>query len=126
MQRFGISDQGRPGDRWLAETVRWAWRTKIQVHLNIDLRLRLWNAAEAGSRARVRGQPARSAAGRAGRARVTMGLDPGYRTGVKVAVVDATGKVRRDHGGSIRTNRSANGTRRWRFSASWPDAQASS
>ncbi|MBN8905682.1 MAG: RNA-binding transcriptional accessory protein, partial [Rhodospirillales bacterium] len=41
MQRFAISDQKRPGDRWLAETVRWAWRTKIQVHLNIDLRLRL-------------------------------------------------------------------------------------
>ena len=46
MQRFGISDQGRPGDRWLVETARWAWRTKIQVHLNIDLRMRLWTAAE--------------------------------------------------------------------------------
>src|SRR5712672_4452579 len=46
MQRFGISDQGRPGDRWLAETARWAWRTKIQVHLNIALRMRLWTAAE--------------------------------------------------------------------------------
>src|SRR6202051_4977360 len=34
MQRFGISDQGRPGDRWLAETVRWAWGNKIQVHLH--------------------------------------------------------------------------------------------
>ncbi len=46
MQRFAISDQGRPGDRWLIETARWAWRTKIQVHLNIDLRMRLWTAAE--------------------------------------------------------------------------------
>src|ERR1700677_529967 len=46
MQRFAISDQGRPGDRWLVETVRWAWRTKIQVHLNIDLRMRLWTLAE--------------------------------------------------------------------------------
>ena len=46
MNRFGISRQGRPGDNWLAETVRWAWRTKIQVHLNIDLRLRLWTKAE--------------------------------------------------------------------------------
>src|SRR5712664_3444250 len=46
MQRFAISDQGRPGDKWLTETVRWAWRTKIQVHLNIDLRMRLWTAAE--------------------------------------------------------------------------------
>ena len=46
MQRFAISNQGRPGDRWLVETVQWAWRTKIQVHLNIDLRMRLWTAAE--------------------------------------------------------------------------------
>jgi uncharacterized protein len=46
MQRFAISDQGRPGDRWLVETARWAWRTKIQVHLNIDLRMRLWTLAE--------------------------------------------------------------------------------
>src|ERR1700728_1622538 len=46
MQRFTISDQSRPGDRWLVETVRWAWRTKIQVHLNIDLRMRLWTLAE--------------------------------------------------------------------------------
>jgi uncharacterized protein len=46
MQRFGISDRGRPGDRWLAETARWAWRTKILVHLTIDLRMRLWTAAE--------------------------------------------------------------------------------
>ena len=46
MQRFAISDQGRPGDKWLAETVRSAWRTRIQVHLNADLRMRLWDAAE--------------------------------------------------------------------------------
>jgi uncharacterized protein len=46
MQRFAISDQGRPGDRWLLETARWAWRTKIQVHLNIDLHMRLWTLAE--------------------------------------------------------------------------------
>jgi protein Tex len=93
MKRFGISNQGRPGDRWLAETVRWAWRTKIQLHLNIDLRLRLWTAAEAEA-VRVFASNLRDLllAAPAG-ARVTMGLDPGYRTGVKVAVVDATGKV---------------------------------
>ena len=92
-QRFAIADQGRPGDRWLAETVRWAWRTKIQVHLNIDLRLRLWTAAEEEA-VRVFASNLRDLllAAPAG-ARVTMGLDPGYRTGVKVAVVDATGKV---------------------------------
>ena len=45
-QRFSISDQGRPGDKWLAETVRWAWRTKILIHINIDLRMRLWTNNE--------------------------------------------------------------------------------
>lgn len=93
MQRFAISDQKRPGDRWLAETVRWAWRTKIQVHLNIDLRLRLWTAAEQeGVRVFASNLRDLLLAAPAG-ARATMGLDPGYRTGVKVAVVDATGKV---------------------------------
>src|SRR6266700_2350063 len=93
MQRVGISDQGRPGDRWLAETARWAWRTKIQVHLNIDLRMRLWTAAETEA-VRVFASNLRDLllAAPAG-ARVTMGLDPGFRSGVKVAVVDATGKV---------------------------------
>src|SRR6202012_4158426 len=46
MHRFAIFDRGRAGDKWLIETARWAWRTKIQVHLNIDLRMRLWTAAE--------------------------------------------------------------------------------
>jgi uncharacterized protein len=93
MQRFVISDQGRPGDRWLIETVRWAWRTKIQVHLNIDLRMRLWTEAETEA-VRVFASNLRDLllAAPAG-ARVTMGLDPGYRSGVKVAIVDATGKV---------------------------------
>src|SRR5216683_1197393 len=93
MQRFGISDQGRPGDRWLVETARWAWRTKIQVHLNIDLRMRLWTSAETEA-VRVFASNLRDLllAAPAG-ARVTMGLDPGFRSGVKVAIVDATGKV---------------------------------
>lgn len=93
MQRFLISDQGRPGDKWLVETARWAWRTKIQVHLNIDLRMRLWNAAEQEA-VRVFASNLRDLllAAPAG-ARVTMGLDPGFRSGVKVAIVDATGKV---------------------------------
>ncbi|MET8001757.1 Tex family protein [Nonomuraea glycinis] len=91
--RFGVSDQGRPADKWLTETVRWAWRTRILVHLGIDLRMRLWQAAEdeavrvfaANLRDLLLAAPAGS--------RTTMGLDPGLRTGVKVAVVDATGKV---------------------------------
>lgn len=93
MQRFGIAERGRPGDRWLTETARWAWRTKIQVHLNIDLRMRLWTAAEQEA-VRVFASNLRDLllAAPAG-ARATMGLDPGFRSGVKVAVVDATGKV---------------------------------
>src|SRR5438105_7096362 len=93
MRRFAIADQGRPGDRWLIETARWAWRTKIMVHLSVDLRLRLWNAAEQEA-VRVFATNLRDLllAAPAGQ-RVTMGLDPGFRTGVKVAVVDATGKV---------------------------------
>ena len=93
MQRFAISDQGRPGDRWLVETVKWAWRTKIQMHLGIDLRMRLWTSAETEA-VRVFASNLRDLllAAPAG-ARVTMGLDPGFRSGVKVAVVDATGKV---------------------------------
>ncbi|MEZ2142327.1 Tex family protein [Bradyrhizobium sp. DN5] len=93
MKRFGIADLKRAGDRWLIDTVRWAWRTKIQVHLNIDLRMRLWNSAETEA-VRVFASNLRDLllAAPAG-TRVTMGLDPGYRTGVKVAVIDATGKV---------------------------------
>jgi len=93
MNRFGVSDQGRPGDKWLTETTRWAWRTKIQVHLNIDLRMRLWTAAEEeGVRVFASNLRDLLLAAPAG-ARVTMGLDPGYRSGVKTAIVDATGKV---------------------------------
>ncbi|GAA1630137.1 Tex family protein [Catellatospora bangladeshensis] len=90
---FGISDRGRPADKWLNDTVRWAWRTRILVHLGLDLRNRLWQAAEEEA-VRVFAMNLRDLllAAPAG-TRATMGLDPGYRTGVKVAVVDATGKV---------------------------------
>ncbi|SCE70677.1 uncharacterized protein GA0070607_0592 [Micromonospora coriariae] len=91
--RFGVSDAGRPADRWLADTVRWAWRTRILIHLGADLRMRLWQAAEEEA-VRVFAMNLRDLllAAPAG-TRPTMGLDPGLRTGVKVAVVDATGKV---------------------------------
>lgn len=93
MQRFAIADRGRPGDRWLVETARSAWRTKILAHLSADLRMRLWNAAE-DEATRIFATNLRDLllAAPAG-ARPTMGLDPGFRSGVKVAVVDATGKV---------------------------------
>jgi uncharacterized protein len=91
--RFGIQDLGRPADRWLLDTVRWAWRTRILVHLGIDLRMRLWQAAEAEAvdvfAANLRALLLAAPAGQ----RATMGLDPGFRTGVKVAVIDQTGKV---------------------------------
>jgi uncharacterized protein len=91
--RFGIADRGRAADRWLADTVRWAWRTRILVRLGIDLRMRLWQAAE-DEAVRVFATNLRDLllAAPAG-TRPTMGLDPGFRTGVKVAVIDATGKV---------------------------------
>ncbi|MGW4462118.1 Tex family protein [Micromonospora sp. NPDC004704] len=91
--RFDIYDRGRPADRWLTDTVRWAWRTRILIHLGADLRMRLWQAAEDES-VRVFAMNLRDLllAAPAG-SRTTMGLDPGLRTGVKVAVVDATGKV---------------------------------
>ena len=93
MHRFAISDQGRPGDKWLTETARWAWRTKIQVNLNVDLRMRLWTVAEEeGVRVFASNLRDLLLAAPAG-ARVTMGLDPGFRSGVKTAVIDATGKV---------------------------------
>jgi uncharacterized protein len=91
--RFGIGDLGRPADRWLTDTVRWAWRTKILLHLGIDLRMRLRQFAE-DEAVRVFASNLRDLllAAPAG-TRATMGLDPGFRTGVKVAVVDDTGKV---------------------------------
>jgi uncharacterized protein len=95
--RFGVAEQGRAGDRWLLETVRWAWRTRILVRLGIDLRMRLWQAAEDEAvqvfAANLRDLLLAAPAG----TRPTMGLDPGFRTGVKVAVVDATGKVVATH-----------------------------
>ncbi|MEV0796057.1 Tex family protein [Kribbella sp. NPDC050281] len=92
-RKVGVENQGRPADKWLVETVRWAWRTKILVHLGIDLRMRLRQLAEDEAirvfAANLRDLLLAAPAG----TRATMGLDPGFRTGVKVAVVDATGKV---------------------------------
>lgn len=91
--RFGVADRGRPADRWLLDTVRWAWRTKILVGLGLDIRQRLRQAAEERAvevfASNLEDLLLAAPAG----ARTTMGLDPGYRTGTKVAVVDATGKV---------------------------------
>ncbi|WP_280671938.1 MULTISPECIES: Tex family protein [unclassified Kitasatospora] len=91
--RFGIADRGRPADKWLGDSVRWAWRTRILVRLGIDLRTRLRQEAEDEAvkvfAANLRDLLLAAPAG----TRATMGLDPGFRTGVKVAIVDDTGKV---------------------------------
>ncbi|MCL2730831.1 MAG: RNA-binding transcriptional accessory protein, partial [Actinomycetia bacterium] len=96
-ERFGIADQGRPADKWLTDTVRWAWRTRILVHLGIDTRMRLWSEAETEAvdvfAANLRDLLLAAPAGQ----RATLGLDPGLRTGTKVAIVDSTGKVTATH-----------------------------
>jgi uncharacterized protein len=112
--RFGIENRRRAGDAWMLETVRWAWKFKLSVHLEVEVEQRLREQAEAEA-IRVFGRNLHDLllAAPAGQ-RVTMGLDPGIRTGVKVAVVDGTGRVldtatiyphepRNDWAGAIRT-----------------------
>ncbi len=91
--RFGIRNAGRPADKWLADTVRWAWRVKVFMHLETELMTGLRERAEVEAiHVFARNLKDLLLAAPAG-PRATMGLDPGLRTGVKVAVVDATGKV---------------------------------
>ncbi|HMW53501.1 MAG TPA: Tex family protein [Rhodocyclaceae bacterium] len=110
----GVRDQGRPADAWLRETVRWAWSVKISLHLELELLGQVRERAEEEA-IRVFGRNLKDLllAAPAG-ARATLGLDPGLRTGVKVAVVDQTGKLldtatiyphepRRDWDGSLHT-----------------------
>jgi uncharacterized protein len=112
--RAGIENRGRAADAWLAETVRWTWKIKMFGSLEIDIEQRLREQAEAEA-IRVFGRNLQDLllAAPAGQ-RITMGLDPGIRTGVKVAVVDGTGKLldtatvyphepRNDWDGSLRT-----------------------
>lgn len=88
-----IRDEGRAADQWLKEVVRWAWRVRIFSHLETDLKLRLREAAEEEAiKVFARNLNDLLLAAPAG-PRATLGLDPGLRTGVKVAVVDATGKL---------------------------------
>ncbi|GAB3590534.1 hypothetical protein CFAEC_08850 [Corynebacterium faecale] len=78
---------------WLAEAVRWGWRTKLYVSSSLDVRMRLKEKAEAGAldifATNLRDVLLAAPAGQ----RATIGLDPGFRNGVKVAVVDSTGKA---------------------------------
>ncbi len=91
--RFGIADRGRAADAWLAQTVRWTWSVKLAWQLETDLLGALRERAEEDA-IRVFGANLHDLllAAPAG-ARATIGLDPGLRTGVKVAVVDGTGKL---------------------------------
>ncbi|NVD96579.1 Tex family protein [Massilia sp. BJB1822] len=91
--RFGIRQQGRAADKWLGDTVRWTWRVKSFMHLETELMGALRERAELDAiTVFATNLKALLLAAPAGQ-RATMGLDPGLRTGVKVAVVDATGKV---------------------------------
>lgn len=90
---FGIAGKGRPADRWLADTVHYAWKVKILTRIDLDLKQRLREAAEAEAiQVFAKNLKDLLLAAPAG-PRTTMGLDPGLRTGVKVAVVDQTGKL---------------------------------
>ncbi|UIN20946.1 Tex family protein [Herbaspirillum frisingense] len=91
--RFGVSNKGRAADKWLSDTVRWAWRVKVFMHLETELMTNLREKAELEAiNVFARNLKDLLLAAPAG-PRATMGLDPGLRTGVKVAIVDATGKV---------------------------------
>ncbi|OQW91681.1 MAG: RNA-binding transcriptional accessory protein [Beggiatoa sp. IS2] len=90
---FNVANAERPADHWLLETVHWAWQFKIRLRLETELLTKVREMAEAEAiqvfannlQDLLLAAPAGS--------RVTMGLDPGLRTGVKVAVVDSTGKL---------------------------------
>ena len=93
MLAYSIADRGRPGDKWLIDTVKLAWKARLHTTLTADLLVRLKEDADSAAigvfKSNLKDLLLAAPAG----ARVTMGLDPGIRTGVKVAVVDQTGKV---------------------------------
>lgn len=95
--QFGIEDQARPADKWLLDVCRWTWRIKLLTHIETDLFSRIRETAEQGAidvfAKNLKDLLLAAPAG----PKATIGLDPGLRTGVKVACVDATGKVL-DHG----------------------------
>ncbi|MES2969379.1 MAG: Tex family protein [Pseudomonadota bacterium] len=89
---LGTGSRG-PGDAWLRDAASWAWRVKLRTSLTLDLMAEMRDRAEAEAiRVFARNLKDLLLAAPAG-GKATMGLDPGIRTGVKVAVIDATGKV---------------------------------
>src|SRR5690554_3217172 len=91
-RHFDISDQGRAADKWLADVVRWTWRVKLYTHLESERMVRLRERAEAAAidvfAANLKDLLLAAPAGQ----KATLAIDPGLRTGCKVAVVDATGQ----------------------------------
>jgi len=92
-EHFAIENRGRPADKWLADVCRWAWQIKAYLHIHTELMLQLREAAEAEA-IKIFGRNLHELllAAPAG-PKVVMGMDPGVRTGCKIAVVDATGKL---------------------------------
>ena len=90
---FGIADKGRPADKWLNDGVRLAWKARLHIGLTVDLFTRGKENAD-GEAISVFSKNLKDLllAAPAGH-KVTMGVDPGIRTGCKLAIVDATGKV---------------------------------
>jgi protein Tex len=90
---FGIEDRGRRADKWLAEVCHWTWRGKAHSHISTELLTQLREAAEAEA-IKIFGRNLHELllAAPAG-PKAVLGIDPGIRTGCKVAVVDATGKL---------------------------------
>ncbi|MEX3629228.1 MAG: Tex family protein [Burkholderia sp.] len=92
-RHFGIANQSRPADKWLSDVCRWCWRVKVQPHLETELLTKLREDAESEAiRVFARNLKDLLLAAPAG-PKAVIGLDPGLRTGVKVAVVDRTGKL---------------------------------
>lgn len=85
--------QSRPADNWLQQTIQWTWKVKLQLHLETELFSALRERAETDAiDVFAKNLNDLLMAAPAG-AKITMGLDPGLRTGVKLAIVDQTGKV---------------------------------
>ena len=90
---YAIADRGRPADKWLMDVARFAWKVKLALHLELDLMGVLRDKAEEEAiQVFAKNLKDLLLAAPAG-TKSTLGLDPGIRTGVKVAVVDDTGKL---------------------------------
>ena len=92
-QHFNIADLGRPADAWLIETVRWSWKTRLAAHVELELMNRVRDDAERDAIRVFAGNLHDLLLAAPAGPRRTMGLDPGLRNGVKVAVVDEAGTV---------------------------------